>query len=69
MATLRRGDRVRINHSARLQYLHGEPGTVIDWVGDKIVVRLDQPVGSFTDGEVRCPPAVPESLEPGPRPE
>ncbi len=50
MATLRRGDRVRINHSARPQYLHGEPGTVIDWAGDKVVVRLDQPVGRSVNG-------------------
>ena len=69
MATLRRGDRVRINHSARPQYLHGEPGTVIDWVGDKVVVRLDQPVGRFVNGEVRCPPAVLEPLGPRPVPE
>jgi len=64
MATLRRGDRVMINHSARPQYLHGEPGTVIDWAGDKIVVRLDQPVGRFVNGEVRCPPTVLEPLGP-----
>jgi hypothetical protein len=55
-ATLCRGDRVRIDHSARPQYLHDEPGTVIDWVGEKIVVRLDQPVGRFVNGEVRCAP-------------
>ena len=67
MATLRKGDRVRINHSARPQYLHGQPGTVIDWAGDNVVVRLDQPVGRFVNGEVRCPPGVLEPL--GPRPE
>lgn len=66
MATLRKGDRVRINHSARPQYLHGEPGTVIDWAGDNVVVRLDQPVGRFVNGEVRCPPGVLEPLGPGP---
>ena len=66
MATLRKGDRVRINHSARPQYLHGEPGTVIDWAGDNLVVRLDQPVGRFVNGEVRCPPGVLEPLGPGP---
>lgn len=66
MATLRKGDRVRINHSARPQYLHGEPGTVIDWAGDNVVVRLDQPIGRFVNEEVRCPPGVLEPLEPGP---
>lgn len=66
MATLRKGDRVRINHSARPQYLHGEPGTVIDWAGDNVVVRLDQPIGRFVNGEVRCPPGVLEPLGPGP---
>lgn len=66
MATLRKGDRVRINHSARPQYLHGEPGTVIDWAGDNVVVLLDQPIGRFVNGEVRCPPGVLEPLGPGP---
>jgi hypothetical protein len=66
MATLRKGDRVRINHSARPQYLHGQPGTVIDWAGDNVVVRLDEPVGRFVNGEVRCPPGVLEPLVPGP---
>lgn len=65
MATLRKGDRVRINHGARPQYLHGEPGTVIDWAGDNVVVRLDQPIGRFVNGEVRCPPGVLEPLGPG----
>jgi hypothetical protein len=69
MATLRRGDRVRIKHSVRPQYLHGDPGTVINWAGDKVVVRLDQPVGRFVNGEVRCPPAVLEPLGPRSRPE
>ena len=63
---LRKGDRVRINHSARPAYLHGEPGTVIDWAGDKIVIRLDEPVGRFINGEVRCPPGVLEPLSPRP---
>ena len=64
LATLRRGDRVRINHSARPQYLHGEPGTVTARAGDKILVRLDQPIGRFANGEVRCPPGVLEPLVP-----
>jgi prophage DNA circulation protein len=30
---LRAGDRVRINHHARPNYLHGQPGTVTGWAG------------------------------------
>ena len=69
MATLRRGDRVWINHSARPLYLHGEPATVIGLADDTVVVRLDRPVGRFTNGNVRCPPGVLEPLRPGPVPE
>lgn len=69
MATLRKGDRVRINHSARPLYLHGEPATVIGLADDTVVVRLDRPVGRFTNGQVRCPPGVLEPLAPGPIPE
>lgn len=69
MATLRKGDRVRINRSARPQYVHGQPGTVIDWAGDKVVVRLDQPIGRFVNGEVRCPPGLLEPLLEPPQPE
>ncbi|MGH2708105.1 MAG: hypothetical protein ACRDJK_07395 [Actinomycetota bacterium] len=69
MATLRTGDRVQINHSARPLYLHGQPATVIGLAQDTVVVRLDRPVGRFTNGEVRCPPGVLEPLWPGPVPE
>ena len=69
MATLRTGDRVRINHSARPLYLHGRPATVVGLAGDLVVVRLDQPVGRFTNGEVRCPPGVLEPIAPRPVPE
>jgi hypothetical protein len=64
LASLRVGDRVRINHSANPNYLHGRAGTVSGWAGQNVVVQLDQPVGRFTTGELRCPPLVLEPLAP-----
>ncbi len=64
LASLRVGDRVRINHSAKPNYLHGQPGTVIGWAGQNVIVQLDQPVGRFISGEVRCPPLILEPLAP-----
>jgi hypothetical protein len=55
-ANLRVGDRVRINHRARPLYLHGRAGTVAGLYGQSVIVRLDQPVGRFVTGELRCPP-------------
>jgi hypothetical protein len=55
-ASLRVGDRVRINHRARPLYLHGQVGTVAGFYGQSVIVRLDQPVGRFVTGELRCPP-------------
>jgi hypothetical protein len=55
LASLRVGDRVRINHHAKPNYLHGQPGTVTGWAGQNVVVQLDQPVGRFTTGQLRCP--------------
>jgi hypothetical protein len=55
-ASLRVGDRVRINHRARPLYLHGQVGTVANFYGQSVVVRLDQPIGRFVTGELRCPP-------------
>ena len=55
-ANLRVGDRVRINHRARPLYLHGHTGTVADFYGQSVIVHLDQPVGRFVTGELRCPP-------------
>jgi hypothetical protein len=63
-ASLRVGDRVRINHSAKPNYLHGRAGTVSGWAGQNVVVQLDQPVGRFTTGELRCPALVLEPLAP-----
>jgi ribosomal protein L21E len=65
LASLRVGDRVRINHSAKPNYLHGRAGTVSGWAGQNVVVQLDQPVGRFTTGELRCPALVLEPLAPG----
>jgi len=64
LASLRVGDRVHINHSAKPHYLHGRAGTVNGWAGQNVVVQLDQPVGRFTTGELRCPPLVLEPLAP-----
>jgi hypothetical protein len=58
LASLRVGDRVRINHNAKPNYLHGQAGTVTGWAGQNVVVQLDRPVGRFTTGELRCPPLV-----------
>jgi hypothetical protein len=65
LASLRVGDRVRINHSAKPNYLHGRAGTVSGWAGQNVIVQLDQPVGRFVTGELRCPPLVLEPLPPG----
>jgi len=64
LASLRVGDRVRINHSAKPNYLHGRAATVTGWAGQNVVVQLDQPVGRFTSGELRCPPLILEPLAP-----
>ena len=62
LASLRVGDRVRINHGAKPNYLHGERGTVTGWAGQNVIVQLDRPVGRFTSGELRCPPLILEPL-------
>jgi len=64
LASLRVGDRVRINHSAKPSYLHGRAGTVTGWAGQNVVVQLDHPVGRFATGELRCPPLTLEPLPP-----
>jgi hypothetical protein len=64
LASLRVGDRVRINHSAKPRYLHGHTATVTGWAGQNVVVQLDQPVGRFTTGELRCPPLILEPQRP-----
>jgi hypothetical protein len=64
LASPRVGDRVRINHNAKPNYLHGRAGTVSGWAGQNVVVQLDQPIGRFATGELRCPPLVLEPLAP-----
>jgi class 3 adenylate cyclase len=64
LASLRVGDQVRINHSAKPNYLHGRAGTVTGWAGQNVVVQLDRPVGRFVTGELRCPPLVLAPLAP-----
>jgi hypothetical protein len=61
-ASLRVGDQVRINHRARPLYLHGHTGTVAGFYGQSVIVRLDQPVGRFVTGELRCPPLALDRL-------
>src|SRR5829696_7186448 len=39
LASLRVGDRVRINDSAKPHYLHGRAGTVSGWAGQNVVVQ------------------------------
>ena len=63
-ASLRVGNRVRINHCARPLYLHGHTGTVAGFYGKSVIVRLDQPVGRFVTGELRCPPLALDGLRP-----
>ncbi len=58
------GDRVRINHSARPLYLHGQIGTVTGFYNATVIVQLDVPVGRFVTGELRCPPLALEPLGP-----
>jgi len=58
------GDRVCINHDAKPNYLHGRAGTVTGWAGQNVIVQLDQPVGRFTTGQLRCPPLILEPLPP-----
>jgi transposase len=39
-------------------------GTVTGWAGQNVIVQLDQPLGRFTSGELRCPPLILEPLAP-----
>jgi hypothetical protein len=47
------GARVRIGHNLRPLYLHGRPATVVEKDGEKWIVRLDEPVGRFTNADLR----------------
>jgi hypothetical protein len=57
------GDRVRLGHNLRPQYLHGRSATVVTKEGDKWIVRLDEPVGRFSDGDLRVWATQIEALE------
>ncbi|MHB1509285.1 MAG: hypothetical protein ACYCST_09135 [Acidimicrobiales bacterium] len=50
---LKVGDRVRLGHNLKPQYLHGQPVTIIAKDGEKWLVRLDEPVGRFTNADLR----------------
>lgn len=48
------GDRVRLGHNLRPNYLHGRVGTIIAKDGEKWIVRLDEPVqGKYANGDFR----------------
>jgi len=47
------GDRVRLGHNLKPQYLHGRMVTIIAKDGEKWLVRLDEPVGRFTNADLR----------------
>ena len=50
---LKVGDRVHLGHNLRPQYLHGQPVTIIAKDGKKWLVRLDEPIGRFTNADLR----------------
>lgn len=52
------GDRVRLNCGAQPNYLHGALGTISGLVDQQVLVTLDQPVGRFRSGQLRCPPLI-----------
>jgi hypothetical protein len=64
LAMLTVGDRVRINHHASPQYLHGVHGVITELDGHAAVVRVHRPIGRFKTGEIRCPPLVLDRLHP-----
>ncbi len=57
------GDRIRIGHNLRPQYLHGRPARIVAKDGDKWIVRLDEPVGRFTNADLRLHAIQLEPLE------
>jgi len=65
LAMLDVGARVRINQHLRPRYLQGSRGTVTEIDDATATVELDQPVGRFTSGQLRCPPLALDRLGPG----
>jgi hypothetical protein len=47
------GDRVRLGHNLKPQYLHGKNATIVAKDGEKWIVRLDEPIGRFTNADIR----------------
>lgn len=65
LAMLNVGDRVRFNHDTRPQYLRGAEGIVVALDPRTATVRLQQPVGRFSSGQIRrCPPLLLDRLSP-----
>lgn len=65
LAMLNVGDRVRFNHDTRPQYLRGAEGIVVALDPRTATVRLQQPVGRFSSGQIRrCPPLLLDRLNP-----
>lgn len=62
LATLRVGDRVRINHAISPRYLAGLPATVVEVDERAATLQLERPVGRFATGQVRCPPLAVDRL-------
>jgi hypothetical protein len=62
LAQLTVGDAVRINHHARPRYLQGLHARVIELDHESATICLHQPVGRFTNGQVRCPPLTLDKL-------
>ncbi len=48
------GDRVQFNETAKPRYLVGLVGVVTGKELERCVVQLDEPVGRFTNGEVKA---------------
>jgi hypothetical protein len=48
------GDRVQFNETAKPRYLVGLIGVIIGKELERCVVQLDEPVGRFTNGEVKA---------------
>ena len=64
---LRVGDKVRLGHNLKPNYLHGRAATIIKRDGDKWVVRLDEPItGKFAKADLRLSAS---QLEPAQGPE
>jgi hypothetical protein len=62
LATLRVGDRVRINHAVSPRYLAGLRATVVEVDERAATLELERPVGRFSTGRVRCPPLAVDRL-------